>query len=120
MTEYEIQKAFVTWCRSHPDERPRLIYAIPNESRRTWSHAQKRRSEGMISGVADLHLPVPVCDEYGYNYEPGLFIEVKTPRGKLTPAQKAFKFSCDEYGYPYHVIRSVDDGIKLITNYLSL
>ena len=118
MTEYEIQKAFVAWCRRHPDPRLSLLYSPPNESRRSWAHAQKRKSEGMLAGVPDLHLPEPVNMPTWAT--PGLFIEVKTPTGKLSPAQSAFKERCDAVGYPYRVVRSAGEGIDVITDYLSL
>ena len=122
MTEYEIQKEFVSWCRQHSDPRARRIFSIPNEARRTWSHAQKRKSEGMIAGVPDLQLPVPIRSKEhpGLFRYPGLFIEVKTPIGKQTQAQEAFELACKADAYPYRIIRSVDDGIELMTNYLKV
>ena len=121
-SEYEIQKAFVKWCRSHRDDRAHRIYAIANESRRSWSHAQKRISEGMVAGVADLHLPVPVRSKEHpklFRY-PGLFIEVKTPIGQLSKTQREFMLQCKADDYPYHVIRTLADGYNLIEWYLSL
>ena len=121
-SEYSIQKAFVSWCRSHPDLRARRIYAIPNEGRRRYSEAQRRHAEGMVAGVADLHLPVPIPSKLhpGLLKYPGLFIEVKTTKGRQTSPQKAFQMACEADAYPYRIIRSVDEGIDLITNYLSI
>ena len=118
MTEYEIQKAFVKWCRQHPDPRLAFLYSPPNESRRSWAHAQKRRSEGMLAGVPDLHLAEPI--DLPPQAKPGLFLEVKTPRGKLSLAQLAFKQRCDTVGYPHYVIRSANEGIDVISTYLGL
>ena len=114
LTEYEIQKAIISWVRRHPDDRLKLLYACPNESRRSPSHFAKRRAEGMLAGVPDLHLP---CPSQGY---PGLFIEVKTPEGKLSKEQREYKERCDKVGYPYVIVRSVNQGIRTLETYLCL
>ena len=42
------------------------------------------------------------------------YLELKTTIGKLSPAQITFEEQCQRDGIPYHVIRSLDDLIKII------
>ena len=61
----------------------------------------------MGGGVPDLLIAKPY--RYGHpDFQPVL-IEVKTPKGKLTPDQDAFI----EQGWPVTVIRSVDEALAL-------
>ena len=46
------------------------------------------------------------------------FVELKTPRGKLSPHQERFKMMCEYYGVPYIVIRSLDEAQALILDIL--
>ena len=122
MTEYEIQKAIVKWVKASNDPRLAFMYATPNEGRRSPAHYQKRKSEGMLSGVPDLHLPYPIHDREHplLIIKPGLFVEVKTPNGELSKVQQDFKNFCDGVGYPYVIVRTVDAGIQAIKSYLWL
>jgi len=43
-----------------------------------------------------------------------IFLEVKTPTGKLSPNQKDFQQFCDKARVPYHVVRSIDDVQQII------
>ena len=42
------------------------------------------------------------------------FVEIKTPKGKLSPYQERMKAMCEYYGVPYVVIRSVEEAQKFI------
>ena len=43
-----------------------------------------------------------------------LFVECKTRTGKLSPAQAALKHHAEKLGHPIHVVRSLDDFLKLL------
>lgn len=68
--------------------------------------------EGVKSGVFDLTLPVP---RGGYH---GLYIEVKTGKGKLSFNQKAWLEHYKLNGYRAEVCRSVDEIFKTIVEYM--
>ena len=38
-----------------------------------------------------------------------VYLEIKTPKGKLSPAQEKFQAQCAEDCIPYFVIRSLED-----------
>lgn len=118
--EYEIQKTYVKWAREQRDPRLDFLYATPNEGKRSPAHYQKRKSEGMLAGIADIHLPYPIKSlnhPQLFKY-PGLYIETKTEGGKLSTKQIAFKAYCDSVGYPYRIVSSPQEAIQLLKDYL--
>jgi hypothetical protein len=40
-------------------------------------------------------------------------LEVKTATGRVSPDQLAFEQDCQKYGARYHVVRSIDDVVRL-------
>lgn len=42
------------------------------------------------------------------------YLEIKKPKGKQSPAQFAFQEQCEADGIPYHVVRTVDDIIRIV------
>jgi len=81
--EHEIQKTFIDWVRVVALTNPalRLMHAIPNGGQRHPAVAGKLKSEGVLAGIPDLHLPVPVAPW------PSLYIEVKAPGEEPTKHQ---------------------------------
>jgi hypothetical protein len=85
--ESHLQQTCITWFRyQHPLFSKRL-FAIPNGGQRSLKAGSKAKAEGMMAGVWDLFLAVP----NHFNYQGGLFIEMKAPKGKLTESQTAFQ-----------------------------
>lgn len=70
------------------------------------------KREGVMRGVADLFLMHASKDFHG------LYIEIKTPKGKQSPEQKAFEHSALLEGYEYKIARSLDEFIAIVKNYL--
>ena len=42
------------------------------------------------------------------------YLEIKRPKGKLSPGQLAFQEQCEQDGIPYYVIRNIDDLLAVI------
>ena len=80
MTETQEQKQLIQWCRTDP--RFQFLFHIPNESVGGQGWMVRNRQMGVRAGVPDLFYPVPA---QGYH---GLFIEMKTEKGRLDPKQK--------------------------------
>lgn len=54
-SEHDEQCGFVNWFRARfPSV---LIYAIPNGEKRAISTAKRLKSEGVVPGIPDLHIP---------------------------------------------------------------
>jgi len=86
--EHNHQVGFVLWFRqNYPDV---LIFAIPNGSWRDSQTAVKLKKEGVVRGIPDLYVP---------KYH--LWIELKTPNGKLSPEQVEM----------HRYLRAIGDGV---------
>lgn len=70
------------------------------------------KSEGVTAGVADVLFLYP-NEQYH-----GLCIEFKTKTGRQQKSQKCFQQSVEAQGYQYAIVRSVDDFIELVKNYI--
>jgi hypothetical protein len=114
--EHEIQSACVRWFRL---QYPKLVlFAIPNGAMLNGTAQQRARAwkrlerEGAKPGVADLFLAQPSGDSAG------LFIEMKTSRGRQSPTQFQFEMDAMKAGYGYAMPRSLDEFIKVVKRYL--
>lgn len=109
-----IQRACVKWFSYQFAQYEGLLFAVPNGGSRNPIEAAILKGEGVRRGVADLLLLVP-CGHYH-----GLCIEMKTPKGRLSPYQKDWRESVLEQDYAYAVCRSLDEFQATIKRYLSL
>ncbi len=81
-------------------------FAVPNGEKRDVRVGARLKEEGVLPGVSDLVLVLPGRV---------VFVEIKTPAGRLSPAQKAFREAVQGLGHPYVVWRSLDDCIDFFT-----
>ena len=111
MSEDKIQAdIFLALTQQFPECRKGKLFAVPNGGARRGREARKMQATGSVSGVADL------CFFHrGRIY----FLEVKTPAGKQSPAQKAFEATCKEDGTPYTVVTSVGEAVVFIKNIIT-
>lgn len=70
------------------------------------------KGEGVPAGAADLFLALPSGNFHG------LFIEMKTGKGRQSPAQKDFGKRAIMSGYMYVVCRSPETLVETVNNYL--
>ena len=104
--ESQIQQACIRWVRL---EYPRLIvYAIPNGGHRNAVTGAILKAEGVLAGVAGIFVAKAN----------GLYIEMKTPKGKQAPSQRAFERAVSLEGYQYALCRSFEDFRGVIKTYL--
>lgn len=102
-TESRIQQQCVMWyrntfCLRHHEPR-HVIFSIPNERE---SEAERIRLSaiGLLPGVADLCVLRP---------DGVWFVEVKTPTGAQSKAQRSFQEQCASLGFRYDVVRSFEE-----------
>lgn len=83
-----------------------MFFHPANESKRTFWEQKQFKDNGGIAGVPDLCLMFPNGRM--------VFLELKTPTGRQSPAQKEFETKAIKLGYDYFIARTIDDVIGLI------
>lgn len=96
----------------HPDLA--FLYAVPNGGHRLKFAAGKARAEGALESIPDLVLPIP---RYPFH---GLYLEMKTPGGRLSPAQKATMLELLAQGYAGVEGRGTQEGLDCLLAYVKL
>ena len=99
-SEHVEQREFVSWWRKN---QPDIIMAIPNGGARNKATAAKMKVEGQYRGAWDLFAP-----------ERALWIEMKVPGGRLSPAQREFGERMEAAGYRCIVAWGCDDAIAKV------
>lgn len=97
-------------------------HAIQNEIRIALSEYATVFRANVGSGVTydgrhfETGLPKGFSDLFGFRHSDGriFFIEVKTPKGKVSKAQENFLEQMQNYGAIAGVARSADDAIRII------
>ena len=110
--ESALQSACVQWFRLQYPHYASHLFAIGNGVPNNARQGAIRKREGAVRGVADLMLMVSNKEHCG------LFIEMKTPEGKVSADQKAFGERAILSGYAYFVCRSLDEFMAVIRLYL--
>lgn len=137
--ESRSQKALIKWwawkCKDY-DIPEQLLFAIPNGmafgGKEEWQRktsairAKNAKLEGLRPGLCDLMLAVPhnaLSHMLGrapcYVDYHGLFLEMKTTKGVVSPEQTQIHTFLRARGYAVAVCRSTEEAIKAITDYLS-
>lgn len=110
--ESKMQIGCVTWFRTCHPRYARLLFSVPNGGMRNAGTARRLKAEGVVSGVSDLILLMPNSEYHG------LCIELKTNKGRQTANQKSWEQDVQKQGYQYIVVRSFDEFVSAITQYL--
>ena len=90
-----------------------MLHCSLNGVKLSGTQAKIAKGQGMLSGVPDLFLPVP---KNGYH---GLFIEMKSEKGRVTENQHWFLTNADSLGYKTVVCYSAKEAISAIEAYYS-
>ena len=120
--EEDMQRAIVRWFRyQYPNH---LLVHCPNGGARSKKEGAIFKAAGVTAGFPDLFLYAPktitTADHSPYcETIHGLAIELKTDKGKQSPEQKAIQAQLEAQGYRYLVIRSFDEAVTAIKEYLA-
>jgi hypothetical protein len=90
------------------------VFAIPNGGSRHIVTARKLKAEGVLPGVPDLFIP---CPRNGYH---GMFVEMKSTKGKATAAQKEMMWHLQAQGYHVVVCKGHQEAIDAANQYLGI
>lgn len=113
-SEHQEQVALMAWAALAMTTRPELalLVAVPNGGLRHIAVAAKLKREGVSAGFPDLALPVR-RGEFG-----GLFIELKTAKGVVSPAQAAWIARLNAHGQCAVVCRGWLAARRVVESYL--
>jgi hypothetical protein len=113
--EHAEQAALVRWAAFARARLPELalLYAIPNGGHRHKATAARLKAEGVKRGVPDVCLPVPRGGAHG------LYIELKTGRGRPTPEQLGWIRALRRQGYAASVCHGWEQARRAIEDYLA-
>lgn len=110
--EHKLQSTCVRWFRTQYPALRESLFAVPNGGMRNKATAARLKAEGVVPGVSDLLLLYPAGTYHA------LCIEMKTPKGRQSEAQKQWQATVEKAGYRYALCRTLDDFITTIKNYL--
>ena len=107
------QAKVVAWARANENNYPYLwmLHNSLNGLKRTKNAQGKAKQQGMLSGVPDLFLPVK--NKYFF----GLYIEMKSAKGRISIEQSKFLKDVSDNGYAEFVCYSANEAIKRIEDY---
>ena len=114
-----LQAACIKYFRYQFSEYKDLLFSIPNgiplanQNIRTKIY-NKLKEEGLQPGVPDLFLAV------GNSIYNGMFIEIKTKTDRLRKKQVDMICALEQQNYKCVVVRSVDEFIEIIDEYLRI
>ena len=104
-SENRIQQEIFTYhWNKYPEERG-LLFMVHNAGSSRINGA-RLKSMGMVKGVSDMIYLKP--DGSG-----PMFIEIKTPKGRQSEAQKTWEDTLTDFCYDYHVVRSLEQMKQL-------
>lgn len=117
MTESQYQNAVFKWSRQ-PAVRQKwpelkLLFHIKNETKEGVRQVAIDRYLGVKKGVPDLFLPV-VRGAYH-----GLFIEMKTEKGRTSPEQEWWGEQLSMGGYLFRVCHGWKAAVQTLEQYLT-
>ena len=105
--------ALVTWLRAMETAHPvlGLAYHTPNGGYRDARQAAKFKAMGVRAGIWDIFVPIPA---------PGLWVEMKAPKGRLTPAQAKWRELLKPAGYRFEVAYSWTEAARYIADHTGI
>jgi hypothetical protein len=110
--ESATQRGFVARCRLDARTRYIPIFAIPNGGKRGAREAARMKGEGVLAGVPDLFVPRAKGRYHG------LFLEFKSPKGRLSPQQTEVGRDLSDAGYLVRVVRTAAEAWTALIEYL--
>jgi hypothetical protein len=110
--EHQLQVSIHQWIIRNRERVPALFafFAVPNGELRAKSVGARLKLEGVKAGVPDLCIACPSKDGRKH----GLFVELKTSKGKVSPEQKEWILRLNLAGYRADVVRSLDEFVEVV------
>lgn len=110
--EAELQSLCVSWFNLQ--HRERMILSIPNGALlggNRFAIVAILKKTGLLKGAPDLFIPEPTKKYHG------LWIEMKTPKGKASPEQLEVMQNLKDRGYYTEICRSFEEFKDTVNKY---
>ena len=117
-TESLEQILLLKWFKMQYPEISDLLIGYPAGVNLGLMQRVRAKAMGLTAGVPDLQLLVPRFDKVTNKVIPGLFIEMKSEKGKLSLTQKVFHDKLRSQNYTIVIAYSSDEAQKEIKKYL--
>jgi len=111
-TEEAHQKYVVQYFNLKYPHLEGLLYHIPNGQNVGVRAGYRLKKAGLVSGLPDLHIAIPT------NEHPGLYIEMKSEKGRCTLRQSKMQAILRSVGYRVEVCHSWIEARDVIDDYL--
>lgn len=121
-TEDELQESIIQWRNEigvHKWAELRWLHHAANGGKiagrnkaEILRNGAKRKRLGVVAGIPDLFLP------YDNGLYSGLYIELKTATGRLSPEQLDFRDFAMKSGFIWMCLRSLEDVISAIESFM--
>lgn len=112
LMQCELFQHLAEWEQQYPILH--FVHAIPNGLALTPRTAVKAKKQGVKAGVHDIFAPIRRGEL------PGLYVEMKAGKNKMTPEQEAFAKHLDEQGYQREVCYSWTAAARVIVDYVGI
>ena len=121
VSEYEIHCLIVDYLRiSLPAGS--MVHHSPNEGKRTVSYHRKLARQGLLKGYPDLEVIIPQSawpsGSAGQSPWAPIFFEVKSAKGRVSPAQRAAHELLEACGCHVYVVRSLDETMSALSRHV--
>ena len=110
--EDQLQKSCVRWFDLKYPRLKEYLFHVPNGGKRNAVEAAKFKQMGVRPGVPDLLLILP------NRFYPFMGIEMKATGGRQSEHQREYQRIFESVGAKYAVVRSIDEFIKVIEEYM--
>ena len=118
MTEAELHKLIVDYLQIALPAGS-VVHHSPNEGRHKVAYRAKQKRLGMRAGWPDLELFIDrAWWRADLPWSP-IFLEIKTPKGRVSPAQTAVHAELQAAGCAVEIVRSVEDVTEVLDKYLT-
>ncbi len=111
MKEYELQKSIIEYIKMQYNV---LYCASAGGLRTSITQAKRMKATGYVAGFPDLAIFEPNGEYHG------LFLEVKTKKGRVSASQLAWIKKLNERNYRAVVVYSFDEAKREIDDYLTI
>lgn len=120
-SEADEQAAVIEWAHAMVGRWPELalLAHIPNGEKRDAETGARLKAQGVSAGIPDLILACQRRGADGHHFG-ALFIEMKTPVGRVRPEQEQWLERLRQGGYMAVVCRSAEEAIRAIEYYLTM